>query len=298
MPIIQTHQLSYAFGRQKVLDQLDLQVPQGSIFGFLGPNGAGKTTTIRILLGLMRVPKGQVRLFGHDIRQNRLAVLQQTGSLIETPSLYRHLSGHDNLEVMRRLMGVPKKRIEEVLAIVRLSADARRKVKEYSLGMTQRLGIALALLPDPELLILDEPTNGLDPAGIKEVRELMLHLHRDLGKTIFVSSHLLSEIEKTVTHLAIIHKGKLLFQDTIAALHQLQDPVLHLETNNNQQAAELLRQAHYQVGKQVNGTVQVHIRDKTDIARINQLLVEQGTQVFYLNANQHNLEDLFFTITN
>lgn len=298
MTLIQTHQLSFAFGKRLVLEQLDLQVPQGSIFGFLGPNGAGKTTTIRILLGLVRVPPGKVRLFGKDMQQDRLAVLQKTGALIETPSLYRHLSGHDNLEVARRLLGVPRSRIGEVLAIVRLTADAHRKVREYSLGMTQRLGVAQALLPDPELLLLDEPTNGLDPAGIKEVRELMLHLNRHLGKTIFVSSHLLSEIEKTVTHLAIINKGKLLFQDTISSLRQLQAPVLHLQTDNNLVAAGLLRQAHYRVTDQVNGTVQVHLREKAEVARINQLLVEQGQQVYYLNADQQNLEDLFFSLTN
>jgi ABC-2 type transport system ATP-binding protein len=296
-PIISTHGLNYAFGRRQVLHNLSLSVPQASIFGFLGPNGAGKTTTIRVLLGLIRAEGGKVELFGRDIRRHRLEVLARTGALIESPSLYKHLTGFENLEITRRLLNVDKKRIGDVLETVRLTKDAHRRVKEYSLGMNQRLSIALALLHNPDLLILDEPTNGLDPAGIREIRELIISLNRDLGKTIFVSSHLLSEIEKTVTHLAIINGGSLLFQGPIGELRELQTPVLSVQTDDNESAFHLLIRHDYDVDVHAAGKVNVRIRDVRQIAGINQLLVGHGIGVYGLQTNQENLEELFLTLT-
>ncbi|OJV15619.1 MAG: hypothetical protein BGO21_32090 [Dyadobacter sp. 50-39] len=216
--IIQTDRLSYCYGDRPVLHQVSLQVPTGSIFGFLGPNGAGKTTTIRLLLGLICTQRGRISLFGDQIGTHRLPILRRVGALFETPALYAHLSGRQNLEIGRLGRNAKRGQVDKVLEMVGLMREASRKVHSYSLGMRQRLGIALALLDDPELLILDEPTNGLDPAGIREIRTLLVALSRYHGKTIFISSHLLSEMEKMLTHLAIINAGHLLFQGSIDEL--------------------------------------------------------------------------------
>ncbi|MCX2741533.1 ABC transporter ATP-binding protein [Pontibacter anaerobius] len=297
--IIETHGLNYSFGKRQVLQNLELRVPQGAIFGFLGPNGAGKSTTIRILLGLLPVPKGQVLVHGQDLKENRIDILRRTGSLIEMPTLYRHLSGHDNLEMHRRMVQAPKARIAEVLQIVGLTQDAHRKTKEYSLGMSQRLGIALALMADPELLILDEPTNGLDPSGIREVRELLVRLNRDFGKTIFLSSHLLSEIEKCATELAIIDKGGMLYQGSLQHLYEgtFQSNVLQLETSNNAIAHKLLEDHQYQLLPQEDDVLAVQVQDKQQVARINRFLVVNGLEVFRLSTHTYNLEELFLNIT-
>lgn len=218
--IIQTERLCYAYGGRQVLHNIDLQVPAGSVFGFLGPNGSGKTTTIRLLLGLIQGGSQRITLFGQDINCERLSVLRRVGTLVEMPTLYPHLTGEQNLEVARLARHAEYVQIGRVLDMVGLTHDAPRKVSAYSLGMRQRLGIALALLGDPDLLILDEPTNGLDPAGIREIRNLLVDLSQRHGKTIFVSSHLLSEMEKMVTHVAVIHEGHLLFQGAIGLLYE------------------------------------------------------------------------------
>jgi ABC-2 type transport system ATP-binding protein len=211
-PIVEITGLNYYFGRQKVLDNLHLQIPQGSIYGILGPNGAGKTTTLFLLLGILRKQEGDITIFGKDMTAHRVAILKRTGALVEQPSLYQHLSGRENLEIFRRSYDCPRERINTVLEMVEMTAAAPKKVSTYSLGMKQRIGIAVALLADPELLILDEPTNGLDPAGIIAIRTLIKTLREVHGKTIILSSHLLSEVEKLATDIAIIHKGRLLHQ--------------------------------------------------------------------------------------
>lgn len=215
--IIQTRDLNFYFGKFQALKNVSLSVPTGSIYGFIGPNGAGKTTTIRTLLGLFEIPVQTVFIEGKDIRKERIEILKNIGAMVETPSLYDHLSANDNLEITRRLLDVEKSRINEVLLITNLQ-NVNKKVKAYSMGMKQRLSLALALLSKPKILILDEPTNGLDPYGIKEVRELLLQLNKDFGITIFLSSHILSEIEKLVTHIGIINKGTLIFQGTLEEL--------------------------------------------------------------------------------
>ncbi|MFC6999531.1 ABC transporter ATP-binding protein [Rufibacter roseus] len=297
--LIQTQHLRYSYGRQEILKGLDLQIPKGSIYGFLGPNGAGKTTTIRLLLGLLHPTGGEIKVFGKRLQQNRLEVLRQVGALIETPSLYKHLTARENLEVMRRLQGIEKNRVEEVLEIVRLSADADRLVKHYSLGMCQRLGIALALLPNPELLILDEPTNGLDPSGIREMRELLKDLNQQHGKTIFLSSHLLSEIEKTVTHLSIIHEGKVAFEGAIQELQQvaIHANVLEVEVTNTLMAKEVLLNNGLAVESLGGDWLRVAVQNKSESAALNQLLVEQGVSVTGLVFAQQSLEELFLSMT-
>jgi ABC-2 type transport system ATP-binding protein len=216
---IETEALTRAFGTRTAVEQLNLLVPAGGIYGFLGPNGAGKTTTIRMLLGLIRPDSGTVRVFGNQFERS---VLNRVGSLVETPSLYPHLTGRENLEVTRRLIGAAHDNVGRVLAIVRLTRDADRLVREYSLGSKQRLGLALALLNSPELLILDEPTNGLDPAGIHEMRELLRRMPVEHGVTVFLSSHLLSEVEQIAGSVGIIGDGRMLFQGSLAELRDLQ----------------------------------------------------------------------------
>lgn len=297
--IVETQRLDYTFrSGQPILKQLNLQVQMGSIYGFLGPNGAGKTTTLRLILGLLKNQKGDIKIFGESIATHRIPIMKRIGALIESPSIYLHLSGKENLEVFRLSSGCPRNRIGEVLRIVGLTDAAGKKAGAYSLGMKQRLAIAVALLDDPDLLVLDEPTNGLDPSGIIETRELIKSLNKDQGKTILVSSHLLTEMEKMATHIGIIHKGALLFQGSMNELHRLQanKAMVTIEVDDAKQAAALLTGFPVQ---QVNGTnfsVSFESRERT--AQLNKILVQQGIDVYQVSVAQHDLENLFVQITN
>ena len=210
--VIETKRLCKTYGGRTVVHNLDLHVPQGCVYGFIGPNGAGKSTSMKMLLGLVHPTAGSVALLGRTLTERtRLELLRQTGSLIESPSGYLHLTAQENLEIVADLKGVPYKDIDRVLEIVHLQADRKRKVGQYSLGMKQRLGIAMALLGSPRLLILDEPTNGLDPAGIQEMRALIHDMPDACGATVLISSHLLGEMEQIVSQVGIINHGQLLF---------------------------------------------------------------------------------------
>ena len=225
--VLETKGLTYAFSReQRILDAIDLQVPPGSIYGFLGPNGAGKTTTLKLILGLLTPQQGDISFWGRSFAQHRIDMLRKVGSFIESPSLYSHLSAKDNLLVWQKIYRCSPAAIPHVLQLTGLSDTGTKKAGKFSLGMKQRLAIAVALLHDPALLILDEPTNGLDPQGIVDIRLLLQRLNREHGTTIIVSSHLLSEVAKLVTHTGIIHKGKMLFQGT---LQQLLDKHAHTD---------------------------------------------------------------------
>lgn len=215
---IQTTRLRYHRDGMPIIDDLNLEVPIGSIFGLLGPNGSGKTTTIRLLLNLLQPSAGTAHIFGAPHSANRCQLLRSLGCLIELPTLYPHLTGRENLEITRLLRNLPKRTVAPSLELVGLTSSAHRKVSTYSLGMRQRLGIALALMGDPELIILDEPTNGLDPAGILDIRNLITELNREQGKTILISSHFLSEIEKIATDVAILNNGRLAYQGPLSLL--------------------------------------------------------------------------------
>jgi ABC-2 type transport system ATP-binding protein len=296
-PVIETKELHFSFGAQQILHNLNLQVPTGSIYGFLGPNGAGKTTTLRLLLGLLKNQQGTITLFGKNFQQHRLEILRRLGTLIEQPSLYLHLSGKENLKIFQLTYQCNKSRVDEVLQLVKLQHAAHKKVKAYSLGMKQRLAIAIALLHDPEVLILDEPTNGLDPNGIIETRELIKELNRTHGKTILVSSHLLGEVEKMATHVGIIHKGKLLFQGPLQELQQLKSKqsAIEIEVSDTLKAQQVL--GNFPI-KQVNGTkVLVNFESKERTAKLNTMLVQEGIDVYHLAVTQNDLENLFIQIT-
>ncbi len=295
--IISVQQLDFYFKDFKALDDVNLSVPKGSIFGFLGPNGAGKTTTIRILLDLFHSQPGQVNIFGKSILRHRQEVLSRIGTLIETPSIYKHLSGRQNLEVLRRMLGVDRKRVDEVLEIVRLRDNADKRAKAYSLGMCQRLGLAAALLNDPELLILDEPTNGLDPSGIIEMRELILRLNQEHGKTIFVSSHILTEIEKLVSHVAIIDRGKILYEGELQGLQNRNKPKTRVLVDQADLAATLLQQNNFSLMAQKGQELIIQIEEQAQNAQLNRLLVENQIQVFQLAPAEQDLESIFLNIT-
>lgn len=219
--IIRTQSLSKRYGDSLIVKGINMSVMEGTIYGFCGPNGAGKSTTLKMLLGLVRSTEGEISLLGRKMTaKNRIEILRQTGSLIESPSYYGHLSGRENLEILQGLLKVPKENVDEVLKIVRLDGQGKKRASNYSLGMKQRLGLAAALLNFPKLLILDEPTNGLDPAGIQEMRELIRSLPEKYGMTVIISSHLLSEIDQIVDDIGIIANGRLKYQGSLEKLHE------------------------------------------------------------------------------
>ena len=297
MPMIETHDLCKQYGTALRVAHVDLSVPEGSIYGFLGPNGAGKSTTLKMLLGLVRPTAGEIQVLGREMnRANRLAVLRQVGSLIESPSYYGHLTGEENLRIVQTLRGVPERNIREVLQIVRLDGQRGKKVAHYSLGMKQRLGLAAALLGYPRLLILDEPTNGLDPAGIQEMRELIQSLPGRFGMTVVVSSHLLSEIDQIADTVGIIREGELVFQDTLAALHGRSRHHLALRTTNNAVARNLLAQQDVACTEEAGYLILPILSDEL-AAQLTQLLARQRLGIVRLEERQKSLEDIFLELT-
>ncbi|MCQ6561953.1 ABC transporter ATP-binding protein [Paenibacillus mendelii] len=294
--ILQTEGLTKKLGGKAVVNDLNLKMEKGDIYGFLGPNGAGKTTTIRMLLGLAKPTQGRIRIFGKDMQKERMAVLRKVGSLVEYPSYYGHLNAIENLEAVRRLLGVPKSRIDEVLSVVRLTKDAKRPVKGYSLGMKQRLGIATALLGQPELLVLDEPTNGLDPAGILEIRELIKSLPREQGVTILISSHLLSEIEQMATRVGIITKGRMIFQDSIDTLRERAQSKIRIGVSDPEAAWKQLLAGGYQADWDRRKLTIDRAPNETVAAMIASL-VKHNFSVYRVEEEGASLEDIFLDLT-
>jgi ABC-type multidrug transport system ATPase subunit len=295
--VIETKGLTFNFGNQTVVKSLSLQVPEGSIYGFLGPNGAGKTTTIKLLLNLLQTQGGDIKIFGLDFKDHRREILSQVGSLIEQPAIYAHLTGKENLLNRAILLQIPETRVDEMLDLVKLTAAASKKAGNYSLGMKQRLGIALAMLSDPKLLMLDEPTNGLDPNGIIEIRELLIRLTIQHNKTVFISSHLLGEIERMATHVGIINFGELLFQGEIKDLQSISQPMVLIETDNTVDAANLLTKNGFNVVEVKDDHLTVTYQSKEKSAQINSLLNQNGYSVYSLHKVQKDLEKLFLDIT-
>ena len=279
-----------------MLSSVNLQVIENTIYGFLGPNGAGKTTTLKLILGLLRKQHGEILVFGKPFTNDRVATLRKIGSLIESPSIYGHLSATENLKILQKVYDCPSRRIGEVLELVDLARTRNKKAQQFSLGMKQRLSIAIALLHNPSLLILDEPTNGLDPNGIQEIRELLQSLNRNHGITILISSHLLFEIEKFVTHIGIINKGKLLFQGTLAELisKRQQNSYVVFETSNDSRAAQII--SEFSPLAQIDSRVAVPLLDKEKIALINQRLVQSDIDVYQISKIENDLERIFFDV--
>jgi ABC-2 type transport system ATP-binding protein len=293
---IEVHDVWKTYGEVTAVQGLSLHVPVRSVYGFLGPNGAGKTTAIRMILGLQRPDRGDVALFGQSLSENRLELLRRIGSLVETPSLYPHLSGQENLEVHRRLLRLPLRAIDEALETVDLVSAAHRLVRTYSHGMRQRLGIACALLGNPELLVLDEPTNGLDPNGIHEIRALIRSLPKTRGITVFLSSHLLSEVDQVATHFAILSQGKLQFQGTKQDLKQRTQPVLVIEVDRPNEAELILSNAGYSARCEEQ-RILVEPSAELNPATINAMLIQARLSVSHLAMQNATLEDIYLELT-
>ena len=296
--IILTHGLSRRFGKRWAVKDLNLEVHRGDVFGFLGPNGAGKSTTIRMLLGLVRPTSGKIEIFGYSLSKSRKKAIKRVCGIVEQPDFYLHLSAKRNLEILGILSGgIRKERVAEVLQIVGLYGEANNKVKCFSHGMKQRLGIAQALLSDPELIILDEPTSGLDPQGMKEVRELIVGLSKEQGITVFLSSHLLHEIEQVATHMAIIHQGRLIVQGEVKTfLENFKEDVVILRASPVKDAADILRRQDWISSLSINkDNIEVKV-DSISIPKMNALLVENRISVSAI-IPKRSLEDYFLSIT-
>jgi len=297
---LETSGLIHAFSKQDiVLNNINLQVTQGSIYGFLGPNGAGKTTTLRLILGLLKKQQGVITIFGKNFQPNRVSILKKIGSLIESPSLYGHLTAAENLKLLQKIYQCPKERIDTVLNDVGLPGTGSKKVSQFSLGMKQRLSIAVSLLNNPSLLILDEPTNGLDPNGIIEIRELLKKINEQTGTTIIISSHLLPEIEKLATHVGIINKGSLMFQGTLPALisKQQQASAIIIETNDAIKTIKILNDNNI-TSRNNLGTILIPVVSKQIIATINRQLVNSNIDVYKIAEVKNDLETIFMELIN
>jgi ABC-type multidrug transport system ATPase subunit len=295
---VEADELTRRFGDTCAVNALTLRVPRCSVYAFLGPNGSGKTTTIRMLLGLIRPGGGEIRIFGEPMkRANRRTVLRRVGAMVDSPSLYPHLTGYENLRITQELLALEKSSITRVLGIVRLENDARRLVKTYSQGMRQRLGIAIALLGQADLLVLDEPTNGLDPAGMLEIRDLARRLPADHGTTVFLSSHLLNEVEQIATHVGIIAQGRLLFEGTLGDLRNRQHTRVVIEVDDASKAGVLLKNAGWTAAKIGDSSLTVEVPDRAAIARAAAVLVGAGVSVFQIRTERPSLEEIFLDLT-
>ncbi len=296
--VIKTTQLTKIYGTQKAVDNLDMNVPQGQIYGFLGQNGAGKTTTIRMLLGLIKPTHGEIEIFGESLHKHQKEILRRIGSIVEFSGFYENLTARENLSINAKLMGVHKKNaMDEALEIVGLHQETKKLVGSYSLGMKQRLGIARAILHHPELLILDEPTNGLDPVGIKEIRRLIKSLAEERKITILVSSHILSEVEQLADQIGVVHQGKLLEEISFAELRKRNRKYLEFQVSDDNKAAMLLEKhfgiTDYEVHDERVIRVYSHIGEQ---GKLNRMLVEHGIEVTKMTTSVDRLEDYFIKL--
>jgi ABC-2 type transport system ATP-binding protein len=297
MTVLQTEQLSKKYRRRVVVDRLSLTVERGDIFGFLGQNGAGKSTTIRMALGLVRPTSGRVSVLGHNMARQALRALQRVGAIIEAPAFYENFSGRQNLRMLAAMSGgADRQRIEMVLEIVGLRERAKDPVRVYSHGMRQRLGIAQALLPNPEFVILDEPTDGLDPQGLHEIRVLIRRLRDELGLTVMLSSHLLNEVEQICNRVAIIEAGRLLYQGPVDDLIAEHDWI-KLRVDRLAEAYELLSHDP-ELSISRNGDESLHLKITAEqIPVVNARLVQHGFRVMELSPQRESLEDVFLRLT-
>lgn len=295
--IIKTESLNFRFSKnKKVLDDISLNIPKGAIYGFLGPNGAGKSTTMRLLTGILPEQENAISLFGKPLKEQLPQVFDNIGALVESPALYLHLSGYNNLKYIAKLRNIPESRIAEALELVDLSRDAKRKVKQYSLGMKQRLAIAMALLSEPQLLLLDEPVNGLDPNGMRDIRQLLVKLNKEKGITIFVSSHLLAEIEKMCTHVGIISNGKLRFEGTIQELSEQSGACkIQLTLQDAVSWREKLLADYPTTVLESNSQLSVELDDREKIPDFTKALINQGAKLYELKI-LNGLEEWFMTL--
>ena len=296
--IVETKNLVKVFNKVKSVDSVNLKIKEGEIYGFLGPNGAGKSTTIKILLGLIRANSGEVYIFGKSIKENREEILKNIGALVESPSYYGHLTAYENLDILKRMLKLNTEEIEEKLKLVNLWEERNKKVNEFSLGMKQRLGIAQALMGNPKILILDEPTNGLDPAGIIEIRNLIRYLAKEKKITIIISSHILNEIELVATEVGVINKGKLLYQGSLEDLkkNSTNEVIIGLEKKEDKALTmKLLLARGYRVEEE---NLKLKVKgNNLSPSKICREIVMGGYSLNYLAEEKTSLEEIFLGLT-
>ncbi len=294
MTALSANHLTKVIGHRTIVDDVSFDLEPGEVFGFLGPNGAGKTTTIRMLVGLIKPTRGTVTVCGYDLRRDFEKAMRCIGCIVENPDLYRFMTGRENLEHFARMLGVPSSEIERVASLVNLAHRLDQRVGTYSLGMRQRLGIAQAMLGDPRVLILDEPANGLDPAGIREIRELLRSLAAERGLAVFVSSHLLAEIELTADRVAIIHKGRILRSGTVRELISSQR-AMEFRVDDAARAEAIVRDRGFDVSV-TDHTLHVPI-EESDAPPIVAALAQHGIGVFHARPRVQTLEEMFLEAT-
>lgn len=294
---IQTKALNFGFSKsKKIIDNLSINVPKGSIYGFLGPNGAGKSTTMRLLTGILPDDTNSIEIFGQSLKNQLPYIFDNIGCLVESPALYLHLSGYDNMRYIALMRNVAEENIEKYLEIVDLQRSKHMKAKKYSLGMKQRLAIAMALLSNPSLLLLDEPVNGLDPSGMLEIRNLLVKLNKDFGTTIFVSSHLLSEIEKMCTHVGIISHGKLQFEGSMKELSdRYSDCKVQIFLRNLPELANKIKE-QFPEATFTDGKATFTLANKEAVPELVKQLVQLGAEIYELKP-QEGLEESFMLLT-
>ncbi len=295
-PILKTENLSKRYGNRWAVSGLDLEVPRGQVYGFLGPNGAGKTTSIRMMLGLIAPTSGKAEINGININSNPINALSHVGAMVETPAFYGYLTGRENLQLLGRISGgIDNKRVDEVLSLVGLFERGGDRVKGYSQGMRQRLGLGQALLAKPAVIVLDEPTNGLDPSGMLEVRRLIKDLAAKEGITVFISSHLLHEVQAICGRVAIINEGKLVAEGLVEELLKSELIKLDIKVSDKNRAMDVLREYD---PKPSGGNGDITLNMESDrIPEVNRLLVESGVDVFALVPREESLEKFFLELT-
>ncbi|MDX8047307.1 ABC transporter ATP-binding protein [Gracilibacillus sp. S3-1-1] len=292
---IETLQITKTYDTETVVNNLSLNIPSGSIYGFLGPNGAGKTTTMRMLVGLIKPDDGIIRYRGKELQKHKKAILKNIGCFIDTPSYYPHLTGYENLKYIQKVINLPISEVDRVLDVVNLTFAKNKKVKEYSLGMRQRLGLAFSLLNDPDIIILDEPTNGLDPEGIHEIRNLLINLSKYEKKTIIVSSHNLAEIESMATHIGMINQGNMIYEGTLRDLYEKTSNEYTLIVNEPEKVKEILNSHSITYRENLNDIVMQ--TNPEAAAELNKIFANHGIKVFELTQSKKTLEDVFLSLT-
>ena len=295
--VIEVNQLTKSFGDKTILSNVCVEVPRGAVFGFLGNNGAGKSTFIRLLLNLLRPDNGQIRLFGKEISYGDISYRTNLGCLVDSPSLYLHLTPAEYLTIGQMIKGLSKTEIDSALDLVGMRKYAKQKMKTFSLGMKQRIALANALMGRPELLILDEPTNGLDPRGIQEIRELLKDLPNRLKTSVFLSSHLLDEIEKTASHVAILDEGEIKTQSTLPELLQAQKTYLEISSSHAQEVRVVLQRNNFLTELKSSSQVKVVIEDESQCPTIHRLIFEAALPLIQSNLIRPSLENIFLGAT-
>ena len=295
-PAIETRELSRRFGARTAVDRVSMTVPQRAVYGFLGRNGAGKTTTLKMLLGLIQPNAGSAMIDGVDVARDRIGAARRVGALLEAHGFYVNLTGRENLDLTRTLLGVAATEVDRVLEVVEMRADAARQVSDYSLGMRQRLGLARAMLGAPPVLVLDEPTNGLDPDGIADMRRFLKALPDRTGATVLLSSHLLGEIEQTATHIGIVNEGRLVLEGELSRLKSELAPEIAVRTDDPVRAAAVLRGWDLTIVESADGlTARLRSGDDADrkSAELNRALVDAGLSVFAIGPRARSLEGIY-----